>query len=88
MTAIAARNDPRRRECRETGQFERQAMKKTVAQDDKTMASLPGDIPDNTCTPGGYSSPTGAPAWTKRMKRRWKSMLEWLAKGAEHACPT
>jgi hypothetical protein len=51
---------------------------------DLTSESKSGGVP-----PGSQAAKRSSrPPWTDRLKRRWKSMLEWLARGAEHACPT
>lgn len=78
-------------------------MKNTNPNGDKTIRPFPGDTHGETCISGegsmapdspvedpdvGAADSSGSPKWADRLKRRWNSMLEWLAQGAEHSCPT
>jgi hypothetical protein len=63
-------------------------MKETKPQGDIITEPFPRNTHDETRITEEDSSPPGASGWNARLRRRWKSMLKWLAQGAEHACPT
>lgn len=47
----------------------------------------PGITPHTAKRPGDPGARL-KPGWLTLQKQRFKSLIEWLAKGAEHACPT